>query len=214
MECANVLTGNDQVNIIKAIKRLWRRRNYKCASTAVLYRTAHIANNLPDQSAIEIGEHTHIRGELLTFGHGGHIAIGEYCYIGEHSRIWSAKHISIGKRVLISHNVNIFDNDTHPINPGARHQHFKNIISSGQPGKIDLLEQAIEIGDDAWIGCMSIILKGVTIGQGAIIGAGSVVTQDVPPFTIVAGNPARVIREISADERCETVAKHDSHKSA
>lgn len=180
---------------------MWRRRNYKCASTAVLHHTSHIANNLPDHSAIEIGEYTHIRGELLTFGHGGLITIGEYCYIGEYSRLWSAKKISIGKRVLISHNVNIFDNDTHPLNPVARHQHFKSIISSGQPRKVDLLEQAVEIGDDAWIGCMSIILKGVTIGQGAIIGAGSVVTQDVPAFTIVAGNPARVIRELRPDER-------------
>lgn len=189
------------MNIIERIERLWRRRNYKCAATAVLYRTAHIANNLPDRSAIEIGEHTHVRGELLTFGHGGRISIGEYCYIGEHSRIWSARRISIGNRVLISHNVNIFDSDTHPVNPAARHRHFRSIISSGHPRKIDLLERAIEIGDDAWIGCMSIILKGVTVGQGAIIGAGSVVTQDVPSFAVVAGNPARVIREIPPDER-------------
>jgi acetyltransferase-like isoleucine patch superfamily enzyme len=59
----------------------------------------------------------------------------------------------------------------------------------------------VKINDRVWIGFNSIILKGVTIGEGGIVGAGSVVTKDVPPYTIVAGNPARVIREIPIDER-------------
>jgi len=59
----------------------------------------------------------------------------------------------------------------------------------------------VSIGDKCWIGAKSIILKGVRIGEGAIVGAGSVVTKNVPPWTIVAGNPARVIRELTADER-------------
>lgn len=54
----------------------------------------------------------------------------------------------------------------------------------------------ITIRDDAWIGMNCIILKGVTIGEGAIVGAGSVVTKDVPAWTLVAGNPARVIKQI------------------
>ena len=62
-------------------------------------------------------------------------------------------------------------------------------------------EKPVLICDDVLIGCMAVILKGVTIGEGAIVGAGSVVTKDVPPWTIVAGNPARVIREIPEDER-------------
>jgi galactoside O-acetyltransferase len=61
--------------------------------------------------------------------------------------------------------------------------------------------QPVTIESKAWIGFNVIILKGVTIGEGAIVGAGSVVTKDVPPYTIVGGNPARVIREIPPDER-------------
>ncbi|MBK8021791.1 MAG: hypothetical protein IPK19_10285 [Chloroflexi bacterium] len=59
----------------------------------------------------------------------------------------------------------------------------------------------IRICDKAWIGFNAVILKGVTIGEGAIVGAGSVVTKDVPAWTVVAGNPARIIREFTEDER-------------
>ena len=183
---------------------IFMRRKPRCQmhKTAVLhYDTARIINNLQKSDAITIGAFTHIRGELLTFGHGGNIKIGDYCYVGEQSRIWSALSIDIGNRVMIAHNVNIFDNLTHPIGAKARHEQFKKIILAGQPSQIDLTEASVVISDDAWIGCLSVILKGVTIGEGAIVGAGSVVTNDIPPWTIVAGNPARIIREIPPEER-------------
>lgn len=168
---------------------------------AVIYQAARIYNNLGNVNAIQIGAFTHIKGEILTFGHGGKITIGEYCYIGEQVKIWSAKCINIADRVLISHNVNIFDSLTHPISARKRHEHFKAIKTSGHPKKLDLSEKPVVIESDVWIGCLSIVLPGVTIGEGAVIGAGSVVTKDVPPWTIVAGNPAQVIREIPLHER-------------
>lgn len=192
--------------IISRIKQVIRRKlgvpkDCLMAPGVVLYDSAIIINNLHDASRITIGACTHVKGELLTFGHGGKIAIGEFCFIGEQTRIWSAKEITLGDRVLISHNVNIFDNDTHPVNPQARHEQFKQIITTGQPKSIDLKERPVIIADDVLVGCNSIILPGVLIGKGAIVGAGSVVTRDVPPYTIVAGNPAKVIREIPEDER-------------
>ena len=181
--------------------RLFGQRDCVCAGTARIYNCANIVNIARKKENIRIGEFSHIKGELLTFAHGGNIAIGDYCYVGEQTRIWSALSVSIGNRVLIAHSVNIFDNLTHPINPEKRHAHFRQIITHGHPDNIDLGERAVVIDDDVWIGAMAIILPGVTLGRGAVIGAGSVVTSDVPPYTIVAGNPARVIREISADER-------------
>jgi acetyltransferase-like isoleucine patch superfamily enzyme len=143
-----------------------------------------------------VGSHTLVAGELLVFAHGGEISIGEWCYIGEDARLWSSASIDIGDRVLISHNVNIFDSLTHPLNATQRHEQFKAIKQMGHPRFIDLGEKPVKIGKDALIGASVCVLRGVTVGEGAIIGAGAVVTHDIPPFTIAAGNPARVIRKL------------------
>ena len=186
--------------MIQKIKNLFKKK-YLIDTSAIIYKMGTVVNNLDRVDAIEIGPYTSIKGEILTFGHGGKIKIGQYCYIGEYSKIWSAKSIRIGDRVLISHSVNIFDNSTHPISAADRHKQYKEIISSGHPKNLNLQEKPIVIQNDVLIGCMSIILKGVTIGEGSIVGAGSVVTKDIPPWTLVAGNPIRVIRKISENER-------------
>jgi len=184
-------------------KRLWNKydRIIDLSRKTSIRPDAKIFNIRKDRSAIQLGENTIILGELLTFRHAGKIIIGDYCYIGENTRIWSADNIEIGNYVLISHGVNIFDSDTHPINAKERRKHFEAILTSGHPDNIDLKEEAIYIQDDAWIGTGAIILKGVTIGEGAIVGAGSVVTKDVPAWTIVGGNPAKVIRKLKKNER-------------
>lgn len=169
--------------------------------TAVLYPTASLQPLGHPATDIAVGANSHIRGELLLFSHGGRITIGEYCYVGEQTRIWSSTSIRIGNRVLIAHCCTIMDNLTHPLDPVERHRHFAAIATSGHPTTLDLGEAPVVVEDDAWISCHSIILRGVTVGRGAIVGAGSVVTQDVPSFTIVAGNPARVIREVPINER-------------
>lgn len=174
---------------------------YTVGRNSVVHKEADIINNLNDKSKIVIGDSTHIRGQLLTFAHGGKIEIGDYCYIGRNSCIWSAKSIKIGNRVLISHNCNIFDSDTHPMDALERHEHCKQIITTGHPRICDLKEKPVIIEDDAWIAASSIILKGITIGKGAVIGAGSVVTADVPPYTVVAGNPAIFIKNLQASQQ-------------
>jgi acetyltransferase-like isoleucine patch superfamily enzyme len=155
----------------------------------------NIKNYRNKRECIHIGNRSVLQGELLLFKHGGQISIGEDCYIGPGSRVWSAKKISIGNRVLISHNVNILDNISHPLDASERHQDFTHIFfKGGFQEKVDLKEAAITIGDDAWIGFNAIILKGVTIGKGAVIGAASVITDDVPDNAIVVGNPQRIVR--------------------
>lgn len=183
------------------LQRFRMKRQCNLADGVVLHETARIFNMGGSRSDVDIGSFTHVRGELLTFAHGGEIRVGEYCYIGEGTRIWSARSIRLGNRVLIAHNVTILDSLTHPIRAAARHEHFRHIITAGHPRQIDLGEAAVEIEDDVWIGCMAIVLRGVSLGQGAIVGAGSVVTESVAPWTVVGGNPAKVIRELGPDER-------------
>jgi len=189
------------VNINFWLKRLTGKATCVLSDNAKLLLSARIHNIRNETQCIRIGSNSLIAGELLVFAHGGHISIGEWCYVGEGARIWSSSEIIIGNRVLISHNVNVFDSLTHPISARERHLQFKAITQKGHPDKIDLGEQPVTISDDAWIGANTCVLRGTTIGKAAIIGAGSVVTRNIPPFTIAAGNPARVIRELSDNER-------------
>lgn len=184
------------MNLHMLLRRLTGRATCRTGPRAQVTGSARIINIRGDSDSIEIGANTVVKGELLVFAHGGKIRIGEWCYIGEGTRLWSGDSIIVGDRVMISHNVNVFDNQTHPLPPQARHEHFRHIVERGHPNKIDLGDRPVRIDDDAWIAAGSIILKGVTVGRGAIVGAGSVVTHDVPPMTVVAGNPARVIRRM------------------
>ncbi len=192
--------------ILEKTINYWNSLNCKKASnsdnTVRFLSGSKIINARKLPSSIKIGRDTTVRGELFLFAHDGCIEIGEDCYIGENTKIWSANKIKIGNQVLISHNVNIHDTNGHPINSQARHKHYREILKTGHPkDDIELSSSPITILDNAWICFNSVILKGVTIGEGAIIGAGSVVTKDVAPWTIVAGNPAKLIREIPENER-------------
>lgn len=189
------------MNVDYLIQRLIGRATCRLRRDAVLGRSARIRNVRGDADRIVVGQHSRILGELLTFAHGGDIQIGEWCYVGEGSRIWSAASIVIGNRVLISHCANIFDSLTHPLRATARHSQVRQIFTRGHPSEISLDERPVRIGDDAWIGAGAMVLRGVTVGEGGVVAAGAVVTKDVPAFSVVAGNPAVLIREIPPDER-------------
>lgn len=105
------------------------------------------------------------------------LSIGEFSSIGDRTQIHCCDRVTIGDYVLVSWDVNILENNFHTTTDGG------------------IKAAPITIGDRVWIGCRVIILAGVTIGEGSIVAAGSVVTRDVPPGTLVAGNPAKIIRE-------------------
>ena len=121
---------------------------------------------------------------LSTRSASAKIVIGDDCgFTG--AVVVAETSVMIGDRVLVGGSAQIVDTDFHPLDPETRRRE----INAGQT-------RPISIGDDVFIGMNSIILKGVTIGNGSVVGAGSVVSQDVPPKTIVAGNPARVVRSL------------------
>jgi acetyltransferase-like isoleucine patch superfamily enzyme len=171
-----------------------KQRQCTIAPMARLFPSSSINNLQGNKRAIQIDVNSIILGQLLVFKHAGHIVLGRDSYIGEHSRIWSASSIKIGDRVLISYGVNIHDHDAHSLSAQMRHRHFLDIVAPKSLGIFDdVLVKPVVIEDDAWVGFNAAILKGVTIGRGAIVGACAVVTHDVAPYAIVGGNPARVI---------------------
>lgn len=180
-------------------RRAWKKSgNIHVDDTVLIYPETSLSARL---GSISIDQKSCVRGTLEIQRNGGVISIGKKCYVGDHTRIWAADHIKIGDYVLIAHNVNIFDNDTHPTDYLERREDADAIIWRGERNNFSTLRSApIDIGNDVWIGCNSIILKGVTIGEGAIVSAGSVVTKDVPANTMVGGNPARVIKKMDKSE--------------
>lgn len=155
---------------------------------------AELYNYQGIKSNIVIGEKTNIFGELCIYKHGGFLHIGNYCFVGPRTRIQSAKNIYIGNNVLIAHDVNIHDNNSHPLDSEERHEDYKRFLVYGFATDINLRENEIRIEDDVWIGFGATILKGVRIGRGAIIGANSIVTADIPPYAVVVGSPAVIIK--------------------
>lgn len=122
-------------------------------------------------------------GVRLEVGKDATIRVGNGTYLNRNTVVVAQKSVEIGSDCRIAWDVVIMDSDLHPL-----------------PGQ-ELESKPIIIEDQVWIGCRSIILKGVRIGTGAVIAAGAVVTKDVPPFTVVGGVPARVLFNYKQTER-------------
>jgi acetyltransferase-like isoleucine patch superfamily enzyme len=147
-----------------------------------------------DRSHIRLGAHTMVRGTLNVLAATGHIHMGTHCYVGSGAQLWSQIGIDIGNRVLIAHHVDIHDTNAHPVDPEVRAKETIGTLERLSAQDWSLVACApVRIEDDVWLGFKSTVLKGVTIGRGAIVAAGAVVTEDVPAKSIVAGNPARVV---------------------
>jgi len=173
------------------------REQVQCNDGVVFASTAKVYNFSKNKDQIFINTGAIIKGELLVFKSGGKIYIGKNCFIGEDSRIWSGENIYIGDNVLISHNVNIMDTNSHEMDARRRANSYASFLNNGHPEiSNDVTTKPVKINDMCWIGFNAIILKGVTIGEGAIIAAGSVVTKDIPAYCLVAGNPATVIKKL------------------
>ncbi|KRB57314.1 DapH/DapD/GlmU-related protein [Flavobacterium sp. Root186] len=163
---------------------------------------------LEEKKYLEIGDESIIKGDYIFEIQEGKIKIGNRTFIGGGLFI-CIDEIEIGDDVLISWGCTFIDNNSHSIVWSERKDDLLQWKKGLEENKIggfykdwsNIKKGKIKIKNKAWIGFNSIILKGVSIGEGAVIGAGSVVTKDVPDWTVVAGNPAVFIRTIPENER-------------
>jgi acetyltransferase-like isoleucine patch superfamily enzyme len=124
------------------------------------------------------------------------VSIGDFTLING-ARIICDSQVSIGDYCLISWNTVFMDTERLPQNIGARRRELE-LVSGRQPRRFESNSPArpISVKRNVWIGFDACVLPGVTIGEGSVIGARSVVFEDVPPYSVAVGNPARVIRQL------------------
>lgn len=155
---------------------------------------------------VKVGAGTSIYlGTMFDVGLKGEVTFGDYVLMNG-ARIICDSKITIGDHCLISWNVVLMDTYRMPLASAPRRQELELVprrnprIASGE-----FPARPIHIGANVWIGFDVCVLPGVSIGEGSVIGARSVVTADVPPFTVAAGNPARIIRNLEHSEKSSTV---------
>lgn len=131
-------------------------------------------------NALRLGSRVEIEHDVFLKTISGSLTVGDFAFIGRGCEIDVAESVTIGSHTLIAPNVFITDHT---------HNHARALRLDEQGNRI----APVVIGSDAWIGAHAVVLPGVTVGDGAIVGAGAVVTKDVAPYAIVAGVPARAI---------------------
>lgn len=158
----------------------WQLRKATTVGTARLWGRAHVYNS----GTLVIGDRVRLDGRALRLDLAcfapGRLEIGEGTYINYGSNISATELVSIGRNCAIGQFAIIMDNDYHDMNA---------IWEMGAP-------EPVVIEDDVWLGARCIVLRGARIGRGSVIGANSVVKGEIPPYSLAAGMPARVIRRL------------------
>ncbi|KAA3380510.1 acyltransferase [Phascolarctobacterium faecium] len=173
--------------------------------SAILLDSAYFDYRTEEESKrIFIDEESMIGCNFIFESDSGVIKIGKRTFINAGTNIISINEIEIGDDVTIGWNIYIYDHDSHSLDYRFRKDDIerqredfyanRNFIFSKDWSTVK--SAPVKICNKVWIGFNAIILKGVTIGEGAIVAAGAVVTKDVPAWTVVAGNPATIVKKI------------------
>lgn len=190
--------------IIRKIRLLQKKKEFEKHSIIgrdIQFAPSSGVMNSGYRDNIMVGNHGCLFGLLQTLC-GGKIQIGDNFYIGSGTVLQSKERIIIGNNVIISNNVLIVDNNNHPIEPEKRilMSQADNYMSSSLWTWEYSQSKPVIIEDNVWIGRDAAIMKGVTIGEGSIVALRAVVTRDVPPYSVVAGNPAKAVKRLSTNE--------------
>jgi galactoside O-acetyltransferase len=171
---------------------------------SIVSKNFQITFNNPIGECLNIGNYCVLECSVIFETQRGSVVIGDNTYIGGNTKLISINSIKIGNNVQISWGVTIYDHNGNSLNYINRRVDSANIYKNyysnnmlSEFGWSKVKSAPIVIKDDVWIGFGVTILKGVTIGQGAIVSANSVVTKDVEAFTIVMGNPAVKVKDLN-----------------
>jgi acetyltransferase-like isoleucine patch superfamily enzyme len=197
--------------IVKKIRTLIFKHHIKNNMSYISIGNSHFFENfrltvlkpLSNKKYLQIGDDSILDCKILFETSTGEVIVGNRVYIGS-SNIICKSRIEFGDNVFVAWGTCFYDHNSHSIDYRERENDITTQLQDYRSGKFFIENKnwsvvgtkPITVGANAWIGMNCIILKGVNIGEGAIVGAGSVVTHDVPAWTIVGGNPAKVIRPI------------------
>lgn len=168
------------------------------SSNSKIYKGCWIVKSFMDENTF-VGDGTKLDNSTLKlfsrvgkYNHLHHVELGKHTYTGQDTVIMNT---IVGSFTSISWGVTIGASE-HDFNRVTSHTFLYNHYDKLNNGKVyyDKFEKECEIGNDVWIGANCTILRGAKIGDGAVVGANSIVTKSVPPYAIVAGNPAKVIK--------------------
>lgn len=167
----------------------------------------------------------HVQTRILTVGKGRYLSYGSDLHVGKNTRLWAPSSLRIGKGVYIGKQVHIEANCeigdycllANRVSIVGRHDH--NFSAVGFPMRYapwvgsrrfpsPFLDEKVVIESDVWLGYGVIVLTGVTVGRGSVVAAGSVVNKDIPPYSIAAGAPARVVGQRFQDS--SAIARHET----
>ena len=146
-----------------------------------------IVSNMLKKLFAEVGENCYIEPPFHSNFGGKHCHLGNYIYFNFGVTLVDDTHVYIGDSTMLGPNV-VIATAGHPILPELRVKAYQ-------------YNATVHIGKNCWLGAGVIVLPGITIGDNTVVGAGSVVTKDLPPNVIAAGNPCRVLREINEHDR-------------
>jgi galactoside O-acetyltransferase len=210
-----VYTDRNLINMIENIKRYIAVQNLKKARKYIVMGNSVLLNGFSldvkfgsAHERVLIGDDSMLGCKIIFESSEGIVTIGDRVYIGG-STIICRNNIDFGSDIFVAWGTYFYDHDSHSLDYRERQKDLIRQLEDYRANR-DLImskdwnvvnTKPIKICSNVWIGMNCIILKGVTIGEGAVVGAGSVVTHDVPAWSVVAGNPAKTVKEIPLELR-------------
>ncbi|WP_053061255.1 acyltransferase [Rhodopirellula islandica] len=185
-------TTKEKVQRTICLRRLCRENTVQIGNPVKInWKNIHASG----QNQLVFGDFSICLGTISCQKQESGFAIGERSFVGVRSTIVSTSHVSIGNDVLIAHDCYITDTDGHSLSPAVRAKDIPNRWNNFKDWTV-VDSKPITICENVWIGPRVVVLKGVQIGKGSVICAGSVVTKSIPEMTIAAGVPAKPIRSV------------------